>query len=208
MVACYSGSMSNNDNEQILTKTSLPPRPNRRNRLKPQLDDNSLVDLAKTFFNMGQQYANQNDWERAVIWFERAVSYCDDDVALRCVLAHAYESVNRLPEAIDTASELMMIGLEAQYKSEALAIIGRSCRQLGDLVGAVRAWTELLNISPGQPDAWRELSDAGAELVKRVGAEKACELILRRQNQLDRDAYTGVIDQRNTCPVCGTKIAG
>jgi tetratricopeptide (TPR) repeat protein len=153
---------------------------------------NPLAELAFLYMSRGTGYANQGNWHRALLWFERAASYAPEDPECAGLLAKSYEMVGRLPEAISAACEVVhlnfvareFVGASAQSDAPApadgqapqqlaLAIIGRSCSVLGDLPGAVRAWTALLNMEPECAEAWHGLQEAGSKLVRSEGAHSA-----------------------------------
>ncbi len=188
---------------------------------------NPLAELASIYISRGAAYADEGMWDRALLWYERAASYAPEDPFYTSLLAQAYEIAGRFPEAISAACEVVHLdfvlreldGAPAGHPTYgalggqlplrlALAIIGRSCRTLGDAHGAVRAWTALLNLDPSNEEAWRGLLDAGSSLVRTAGAESAWEAMYGSYlaEPTNLQASAALEDSSNhavLCPVCG-----
>ncbi len=129
--------------------------------------------IARKLKIQGDSYANKNQENKAVYYYEKAINYRPDYTAPYYNLAKVYESAGKTDEAISTYARLLQIKPE---EVEARTLMGQGYKQKGDLTTAKEIFEKTLHTDPKYDFAARTLKETEYLILKDSNPQQAEEL--------------------------------
>ncbi|WP_170188930.1 tetratricopeptide repeat protein [Geitlerinema sp. P-1104] len=151
-------------------------------------------DFAEVYGNLGNLYAQERQWPRAIECFQRALRYQPQRVALHCALAGVWEQVGNEIEAVRCWHRVL--GLDpASGQTQDYFSLGNRWVRLGDWSMAERYYREAIARDEQLTDAWHNLAEVLAHHQNWLSAREMYEQILQQEPQrvISRLGYARVL---------------
>jgi|GEM_PF-1753479 len=111
--------------------------------------------FAETYFQSGINSKNENDWNRAVAYYEKALRYQPYNLSLMYYAGFAYDSFGKTDSAIETYKKIAVLAPYYAYVRKNLA----TCYlKLHDYNNALSQYSVHLLLNPYDPDCYLNMS--------------------------------------------------
>nr|WP_246199520.1 tetratricopeptide repeat protein [Sodalinema gerasimenkoae] len=151
-------------------------------------------DFAEVYGNLGNLYAQERQWPRAIECFQRALRYQPQRVVLHRALAGVWEQVGNEVEAVRCWHRVL--GLDpVSGQAQDYFSLGNRWVRLGDWSMAERYYREAIARDEQLTDAWHNLAEVLAHHQNWLSAREMYEQILQREPQrvISRLGYARVL---------------